>query len=89
MFHFEAEIEFHLPGKDPTKWYPGDPGWPLHVCSTVSEWLMALAFNTFLLTFVTEFKKVKLDSPKVNPRLGSVVERLPLRIQLISFCSTI
>ena len=52
-------------GKDPTKWYPGDPGWPLHLCSTISEWIMALAFNTFLLTFVIEFKKVKLDSPQV------------------------
>jgi hypothetical protein len=67
------DIQTHLfVGKDPTKWYPGDPGWPLHVCSTVSEWLMALSFNLFLLTFVTEFKKVKLDSPKVSkfPKSG-------------------
>ncbi len=55
-----------LPGKDKTKWNPEDGGWNLHLVSTVSEWVVALALNAFLLTFVPEFKKVTLDSPKVG-----------------------
>ena len=59
-----ADDEFN--GDDPTKWYPDSGGWGLHVTSTVTEWIIAFSFNCYLLSFVPEFKQVKLDSPRVR-----------------------
>lgn len=63
-----ANKEFH--GDDPTKWYPDSGGWGLHVTSTITEWIIAFSFNSFLLSFVKEFKQVKLDSPRICVRLN-------------------
>ncbi len=52
-------------GVDRLKWDSEDGGWGLHVTSAVSEWLIALSFNIFILTFVEEFKKFKIDSNKL------------------------
>ncbi len=52
-------------GVDRLKWDSEDGGWALHVTSAVSEWLIALSFNIFILTFVEEFKKFKIDSNKL------------------------
>jgi len=61
--------KYFFQGSDPTKWYPSNKGWGLHLCSTISEWLMALGFNVYILTFAIEFKKVTLDSPRVREKV--------------------
>lgn len=53
-------------GKDPTKWYPKDGGWVLHVVSTVSEWMLSACFCLFILSFVNEFRKISLEPPRVS-----------------------
>lgn len=55
---------FH--GKDRTEWRPEDGGYKLHVASTASEWLLALAVDLYLLTFVRELHGLYLQSPKVH-----------------------
>lgn len=55
--------QFH--GKDKTKWYPKDGGFELHVLSTVAEWILAISFNAFILTYVREFKRITVASPQV------------------------
>lgn len=60
-------------GKDERKWLPTDGGWGLHIASTVSEWIMALAFDVFIITYVPEFKQVTLDSPKVRIDINVVM----------------
>ncbi|XP_013777817.1 DNA damage-regulated autophagy modulator protein 1-like isoform X2 [Limulus polyphemus] len=54
---------FH--GKDTTKWDPKDGGFDAHVVSTVSEWILALAFDFYFLTFVRELHDISMTSPKV------------------------
>jgi len=62
-----ANKQWH--GDDPTKWNKDDGGWTLHVASTGSEWIMALAFDIFILTLVPEFKKLVLESPRICLRV--------------------
>ena len=52
-------------GTNPQKWYKEDGGWELHMASTVTEWLCAIAFCIYILTFSDEFKNVKVTHPKV------------------------
>ncbi|CAG0883191.1 unnamed protein product [Darwinula stevensoni] len=58
-----ARLQFH--GKNMRKWYPEDGGFQLHVASTASEWVMASAFNVFILTFVREFQKISMNHPEL------------------------
>ncbi|XP_075226629.1 DNA damage-regulated autophagy modulator protein 2 [Lycorma delicatula] len=59
-----AHLQFH--GSDPRKWYPKDGGWVFHVISSVSEWIMALCFCTFILSFSHEFRDVILLHPQLQ-----------------------
>lgn len=52
-------------GTNPRKWYKEDGGWELHVASTVTEWLCAIAFCGYILTFTEEFRDVRISPPKV------------------------
>ncbi len=65
-----ARSEFH--GHDKSKWLPTDGGWTPHVVSTVSEWIVALAFDVFILTFVNEFKQIALSMPNIVVRVNRV-----------------
>ena len=56
---------FSLAGKDPRKWYPEDGGWEMHVASTVSEWIVATSFCVYILSFVQEFRTIKIEEPQV------------------------
>ncbi|KAG1681954.1 DNA damage-regulated autophagy modulator protein 2 [Nymphon striatum] len=56
---YYSKLKFH--GTDKTKWYPKDGGWHLHVAATAAEWLLAVAFSSYILTFVHEFKKVRIS----------------------------
>ena len=49
-----ARSKFH--GKDPTNWHPDEGGFGLHLVSTVSEWISALALDFFVLTYVRELQ---------------------------------
>ncbi|XP_043515743.1 uncharacterized protein LOC122531689 [Frieseomelitta varia] len=52
-------------GTNPRKWYKEDGGWELHVASTITEWLCAVAFCVYILTFTEEFRDVRVTHPKV------------------------
>lgn len=41
-------------------WQPSDPGYSVHVLSNVGEWIAALCFGMFGLTFFEEFQKISL-----------------------------
>lgn len=58
-----AHRNFH--GKDATKWNPEDGGFTAHVISTAAEWILVVAFDFFLLTFVKEMKVIAISSPQV------------------------
>ncbi|XP_037087178.1 DNA damage-regulated autophagy modulator protein 2-like isoform X2 [Pollicipes pollicipes] len=49
-------------------------GWEYHICSTSSEWCLALLFALYLLTFVYEFRLVAVEKPKLL-RVASVLHR--------------
>lgn len=52
-------------GTNPRKWYKEDGGWELHVVSTITEWLCAMAFCVYILTFTEEFRDIRISHPKV------------------------
>ncbi|KYQ56178.1 DNA damage-regulated autophagy modulator protein 2 [Trachymyrmex zeteki] len=51
-------------GTNPRKWNKEDGGWELHVVSTITEWLCAIAFCTYILTFTEEFRDIRIIPPK-------------------------
>ncbi|XP_015599824.1 DNA damage-regulated autophagy modulator protein 2 [Cephus cinctus] len=57
-------------GTNPRKWYKEDGGWELHVVSTVTEWICAVAFCVYILTFTDEFREIELKHPKVIYKSG-------------------
>ncbi|XP_035729063.1 uncharacterized protein LOC118444675 [Vespa mandarinia] len=63
-------------GTNPQKWYKGDGGWELHVASTVTEWICAIAFCIYILTFTDEFKDIRMSHPKVGRGTGVYVNLL-------------
>lgn len=67
--------QFH--GQDKTKWYPGDGGFELHVVSTVAEWILAISFDIFILTFVREFQRITMASPQVYLAIEEMRSTVP------------
>lgn len=55
----------YLAGDDYKKWLPTDGGWGWHVASAISEWVLALVYCAFLLTFVPEFRLINFEDPVV------------------------
>ncbi|XP_031572292.1 DNA damage-regulated autophagy modulator protein 2-like isoform X2 [Actinia tenebrosa] len=49
------------------KWNKSDPGYKNHLASTFGEWLMAISFLLFFLTYYREFKKIVITI-KVAPK---------------------
>ncbi|EDO45188.1 predicted protein, partial [Nematostella vectensis] len=49
-YHFLAKLH----------WGPEDPGYVSHVISNLSEWSYSAAFLLFVLTFLTEFKSIRI-----------------------------
>ncbi|XP_073993540.1 DNA damage-regulated autophagy modulator protein 2 [Rhodnius prolixus] len=58
-----SHLEFH--GETPAKWYPKDGGWELHVISTASEWVVAICFCFYILTFYSEFSLISFSHPQI------------------------
>lgn len=54
-----SHLQFH--GTNPRKWYPADGGWELHVVSTISEWIVAVAFCIFIFSFSWEFQTLDIE----------------------------
>lgn len=56
-------------------WQPSDPGYSVHVLSNISEWIAALCFGLFGMTFFEEFQKISFHiecTPKCEePRQSS------------------
>lgn len=42
-------------------WAPEDPGYGLHVLSNLSEWIAAVCFGLFGMSFFDEFQKISLS----------------------------
>uniref|UniRef100_A0A146L1A2 DNA damage-regulated autophagy modulator protein 2 n=1 Tax=Lygus hesperus TaxID=30085 RepID=A0A146L1A2_LYGHE len=59
----QSHILYH--GHDATKWYPDDGGWVLHVISTASEWIVAICFCFYILTFNSEFSVMSFSHPQI------------------------
>ncbi|XP_024942879.1 DNA damage-regulated autophagy modulator protein 1 isoform X2 [Cephus cinctus] len=57
-------------GSDYKKWLPSDGGWGWHVASAVAEWILALVYCAFLLTFVLEFRLISFEMPVVTITAG-------------------
>ncbi|XP_034172981.1 DNA damage-regulated autophagy modulator protein 1-like isoform X1 [Osmia lignaria lignaria] len=57
-------LEFQ--GNDYKKWLPIDGGWGWHVASAISEWVLAIVYCAFLLTFVPEFRLINFEDPVVT-----------------------
>ncbi|XP_011690726.1 PREDICTED: DNA damage-regulated autophagy modulator protein 2-like isoform X2 [Wasmannia auropunctata] len=53
-------------GNNYRKWLPADGGWGWHVASTTCEWVLAIVYCTFLLTFVSEFRLINFEVPVVT-----------------------
>jgi len=53
-------------GNDYKKWLPADGGWGWHVASTICEWVLAIVYCAFLLTFVPEFRLINFEDPIVT-----------------------
>lgn len=52
-------------GKNPRKWTPEDGGYWIHILSAVAEWITALCLDLFIGSFITEMKRISVESPKV------------------------
>lgn len=50
-----------LPGTDKLHWKPEQPGFTAHVVSTIGEWVTAITFLFYFLSFAQEFRKLKLE----------------------------
>ncbi|CAG5100954.1 Similar to Dram2: DNA damage-regulated autophagy modulator protein 2 (Mus musculus) [Cotesia congregata] len=53
-------------GNNPRTWSPEDGGWEMHLLSTISEWLLAIAICIFLLSFTHEFREIEMTYPKIT-----------------------
>ncbi|XP_046670237.1 DNA damage-regulated autophagy modulator protein 2 [Homalodisca vitripennis] len=63
-----SHLQFH--GSNPRKWHPEDGGWVLHVISTASEWIVAICFCLYILSFSSEFREITFTHPQIFLRMG-------------------
>uniref|UniRef100_A0A6M2DEG9 Putative dna damage-regulated autophagy modulator protein 2 n=1 Tax=Xenopsylla cheopis TaxID=163159 RepID=A0A6M2DEG9_XENCH len=59
-----ARLQFE--GHNPRKWYPSDGGWMFHVSSTASEWIVAISFCFYILSFANEFHNISINHPPLE-----------------------
>ncbi|XP_048513591.1 DNA damage-regulated autophagy modulator protein 2-like [Athalia rosae] len=52
-------------GNNYKKWMPKDGGWGWHMTSAIAEWMLAIVYCVFLLTFVPEFRLINFEAPQV------------------------
>ncbi|XP_032677583.1 uncharacterized protein DDB_G0283697-like [Odontomachus brunneus] len=55
-------------GTNSRKWQKEDGGWELHITSTITEWLCAMTFCFYILTFTEEFRDIRISHPKLIGR---------------------
>lgn len=55
---------YYFKGKDITVWKPTDGGYLYHLISTICEWVAALSFDFYILSYAHEFKYMSISSPK-------------------------
>lgn len=58
--------EYLFLGDNPRKWNPNDGGWHYHVASTASEWVVAISFCFYILSFAEDFRNLSLEHPTVS-----------------------
>lgn len=54
------------PDTDKLHWKPDEPGFTTHIISTIGEWITALLFLFYFLTFVRDFMRLKIE---VRPQI--------------------
>ncbi|XP_006821720.1 DNA damage-regulated autophagy modulator protein 2-like isoform X1 [Saccoglossus kowalevskii] len=59
---FAAVAQSKWEGEKPTKWSPEDGGFPEHIVSTVSEWILAVSFLLYFFTYIREFQKIRMEA---------------------------
>ncbi|CAG9532206.1 unnamed protein product [Cercopithifilaria johnstoni] len=56
------------------KWTPDSPHYVEHTIATCSEWLLAICFEFYILTFVIEFRSASCHAPKLKLNLDTLYE---------------
>lgn len=64
-FYVNQFIFLYSTGNNPRIWSKDDGGWEMHLLSTITEWLCAIAICIFILSFTNEFREIELHYPKV------------------------
>ncbi|XP_069696588.1 DNA damage-regulated autophagy modulator protein 2-like [Periplaneta americana] len=54
--------------EDARHWKREEPGWELHLVSTISEWIMCMLYSFLMLSFVPDLWGYELVLPKVMPK---------------------
>ena len=54
LYHYTDKIELIF-----IEWYL--QGYAAHLCSTISEWVMGLAFISYFFTYIKEFRQFDLE----------------------------
>ncbi|KAJ8962321.1 hypothetical protein NQ318_018300, partial [Aromia moschata] len=67
-FAFGVAAWFQFTGTDITKWERKDGGYDLHLISVISEWILAIVTQLFLVSFAGEFRLVQFSEPTMSPR---------------------
>ncbi|KAK4883710.1 hypothetical protein RN001_007029 [Aquatica leii] len=75
---------FYFTGDDPTKWRKNDGGFAFHIISTISEWINAVIFAAFVLTFAPELKNVGFEEPRIRIWEKVVVESVVISQSTLS-----
>ncbi|CAL4082221.1 unnamed protein product [Meganyctiphanes norvegica] len=52
--------------EDPGWWYKDRNRWDYHILATSSEWFLAGALCTYILTLIPEFKRIRVKRPIVE-----------------------
>lgn len=63
-------VSYHIyPGtfEDARHWKPEEPGWKLHLVSTISEWIICMSYSFLMLSFVPDMWDYQLVLPMVIP----------------------
>uniref|UniRef100_A0A1I8EXX1 CWH43-like N-terminal domain-containing protein n=1 Tax=Wuchereria bancrofti TaxID=6293 RepID=A0A1I8EXX1_WUCBA len=56
------------------KWTPESPHYVEHMIATCSEWLLAICFEFYILTFAIEFRHASCHAPKLKLNLDTIYE---------------
>lgn len=65
QFLITHHLTYHS-GENYMTWERKDGGWSLHISSAIAEWILAVVYCIFLLTFAPEFRLIHFEAPEVK-----------------------